>query len=420
MFPLALIGEAIVLGTLLLAGAGYFAHRYAKDGAAGDVMSLPSRLVLTVVMLGFFGYAKRSLGGEGVGTFVMVILWMVFGVLLAVLWLPTLVSLVLGPMFGSMTGGDQQVELKPVYYRGIGRRKRGESAAAIEAVRAELEKFPGDAEGLLLLVEIYADDVKDPRAALAVLDELLTTSGRAPAERALALSRRADVQLKHLNDAEGARVTLETLVAEFAGSEAAHLAQQRLAHLPGGSSAGEKPEAHRLVVKHHEERLGLTEDLGVSQLPVEDATRSAQELLRHLDEFPDDWEARERLARLYVEPLGHLMLATDQLERLIAQPGAPARHVVRWLNELADLQIKTDDGVPAARLTLERLVSKFPGSPWATQAEGRLRHLVYDERAKHATRTIKLGHYEQNLGLKRGDPSIPDPAKSGETELPER
>ena len=33
-------------------------------------------------------------------------------------------------------------------------------------------------------------------------------------------------------------------------------------------------------------------------------------------------------------------------------------------------------------------------------------------------RTIKLGHYEQNIGLKRGDPSIPDPAKSGETESP--
>ena len=40
--------------------------------------------------------------------------------------------------------------------------------------------------------------------------------------------------------------------------------------------------------------------------------------------------------------------------------------------------------------------------------------LGLDAKAKSQPRTIKLGSYEQNIGLKRGDPSIPDPAGPGE------
>jgi len=130
-----------------------------------------------------------------------------------------------------------------------------------------------------------------------------------------------------------------------------------------------------------------------------------------MEAFPDDWETREKLARLYVERWGRIDLATDVLEYLIRHPGMAPRQVARWLNELADLQLKSSDGASVARLTLERIGQLFPGTPWAQQAESRISLLGLDRRAKAVPRTVKLGTYESNIGLKRGDPTLPDPSQ---------
>ena len=414
----ALIGQAILLSILLLGFALFFAWQYARQGSAGEPSPALIRWIMTAGLVGAFLIVFMSVGpASGAGAqFGLIIAGMVVSLLLCILWLPSLVGSLLGPLTGSLTGGSEEVELKAAYFRAVGHRKRGEYAEAVAAVRAELERFPGDAEGLLLLVDLHADELRDPLGALAILQEMLVTPGRADAERALALSRMADLKLKGLNDAEGARRALEQLVEEFPDSPTAHLARQRLAHLPTASGGGAKPEPVRIAVPHHEERLGLTEDLGASRIPVENATESARDLVEHLKQFPEDWEARERLARLYVEPLGHLRLATDELELLLAQTSVSPRHVVRWFNELVDLQLKTPDGIPAARQTLERLIARYPDSVWSAQAEARIRHLGLDQRAREATRTLKLGQYEQRLGLKRADPSIPDPSRSGESD----
>ncbi|MBL9174918.1 MAG: tetratricopeptide repeat protein [Verrucomicrobiales bacterium] len=417
MVALALIGQAIVFSLVLLGCAALFAWQYARQGSAGEASPALFRWGLTVGLVALFVWAFRGAGPTpgAAAQFGLIVAGMVVSVLLCILWLPSLVASVLGPLTGSLTGGTDRVELRPAYFRAVGHRKRGEYPEAIHAVRAELERFPGDAEGLLLLVDIHELDLKDPMAGLEVLQELLTTPGRSASDRALALSRKADLQLKGLNDGEGARATLELLAAEFPDSPAGHLATQRLAHLPGGSAAGMKAEPVRIAVPHHEERLGLTEDLGASRLPVENATKTARELVDHLSRHPEDWEAREQLAKTYIEPLGHLKLATDELEQLLALDGVPPRHVVRWFNELADVHLKTLDGVPAARAVLERLIARFPDSAWAAQAEARIRHLGIDQKAREGTRTLKLGHYEQRLGLKRADPSIPDPSRTGES-----
>ena len=164
------------------------------------------------------------------------------------------------------------------------------------------------------------------------------------------------------------------------------------------------------MVTHHEEQLGLTADLGAAQLPQEDLPAESDRLVTHLNEFPDDWEARELLARIYVDHWHRLDLASDQLERLINQPGAAPRQVAHWLNSLADVQLKSPAGLPAARLTLERIGQKFPASQWSELAQSRISLLGLDQRAKASPKTLKLGNYEQNIGLQRGDPSIPDPA----------
>lgn len=399
----------LLLGAALLVVAGWFMHRYAQEGNASEIVGFPARVIITFVLLGLVVVVYRLMG-----PILTLFLVLVVAPIIGILWIPTLVSLVLNPLSGSLTGGSEPVEARPYYSRALGLRKRGEYEAALEAIQRELTRFPEDTEGRLLLAQILAENLKQPEAAADELRLVADSPGRPAEERCLALNQLADLQWKHLNDPAGARTTWETVIAEFSDTTAAHLARQRLAHL--GEGAAESPaETRRLIVKEHHERLGLTEDLGASRARAEeDPNQAASQLLRHLEEHPQDWEARERLARLYMEALGRLDLATDQLERLLAEPNVPVRHVVRWYHELADLQLKAPDGVPAARLTLERLVARLPETSHATQAEARLRHLVWDEKAKKAPRTIKLGRYENNLGLRRKESDSPD-ADQGST-----
>lgn len=404
--PVALLGDALIFGTILLGCAALFAWQYARHGSAGESSPVVFRWTLTAGLVGLFAYTVHRVGPNPVGpsAFLLVIAGMVVSVLLMILWLPTLVAGALGPLTGSLTGGDEKVEAKPAYFRAIALKKRGEFQAAIAAARAELSRFPGDAEGLLMIVDLLADELKDPNAALEVLRESLQTPGRSEADRAQALSRWADIQLHHLQNPEAARETLEEISREFGDSPAGHLARQRLAHLPGASGTESPAEPTRLVVKHHEERVGLLEDFGASRVAGEDPAAAADALNSHLYAHPDDWESRERLALLYAESLQEPSRATAQLERLLSQSGVPARHVARWYQLLVDLQLKAPDGIPAARSTLERMRDQFPDTPWAAQAETRLRHLGLDQKAKEAPKTLKLGQYEQKIGLKPKEP----------------
>lgn len=412
-FMLAMLLPGILIGLVILGFFVFFAHRMAKAGNTHDLMGLPAKLLVTALLLGLVGYGFYR--GHGNKTWQLLALFFVLmaGIPLVVMWLPPFISTVLQPLFGSLTGGSEEVEVKPMYFRAHGLRKRGDYAGAIAMAERELARFPDDLEGQLLIADIRAVDLKDPAVALAGLAEILVQPGRSANDLCLTLDRMADLQLNRLNQPEAAGETLRRIVEGFTDTEAAQLARQRLAHLPGAQQLAEKAERPRLVVTRHEERLGLTEDLGASALPAADGELRARELLVHLEQFPDDWESREQLARIYVDPLNRLDLAFDQMERLISQTSAAPKHVVRWLNELADLQLKAADGTGAAKLTLERIVACFPSTPWAEQAEARIRHLAWDRRGKEAPRTLRLGSYEQNIGLKRRDPTIPDPSKGG-------
>lgn len=381
---------ALILGGFLLLAAGWFMHRYADEGNATDVAGWPLRIVATVFLLGMV-VASHKVFGAVITLFVV----LVASVLLGVLWIPTLVHGLLSPLSNSLTGGDEQVELRPFYFRAQGLRKRGDYSGALEAVRAELEKFPRDLEGRLLEAEILAVNLRQPEEAEAGLQAALDESGWSAEDQCLLLNQLADLRVKHLKNPDAARATLETLIASFPETTAAHLARQRLAHFGVDGAA---PPAPRLVVQQHTVRLGLTEDLGASQRPVDDPNRAAGELVEHLQTHPQDWESRERLARLYVDALARVDLATLELEQLIAEPGVPVRHVVRWYNDLAELQLKAADGVHQARQTLERLIARFPDSVHATQAQARIRHLAWDERARKDSKTVRLDRPKLPLG----------------------
>jgi hypothetical protein len=222
----------------------------------------------------------------------------------------------------------------------------------------------------------------------------------------VALNRLADWHLKYGQDPDSARATLERIIGLFPETEQAYLAGQRIAHLSDAEMLAQKNEPRRLKLGQYEQRLGLLDESAAPKPPADNPAEAASILVKHLEQYPQDSEARENLARIYAAHYQRLDLAADQVEQLLAQPHVPAKHIARWLNLLADLQIKHAGNVGAARAALQRLVDLFPESAAAETARNRMARLQLELRAKKESQAVKLGSYEQNIGLK-GRPGKP-------------
>ena len=102
-----------------------------------------------------------------------------------------------------------------------------------------------------------------------------------------------------------------------------------------------------------------------------------------------------------------LDLAADQIEQLIATPGASQKEVARWLNMLADFHVRVDQDRAAAAAALQRIIDLYPSSGPAGQAESRLAYLEGEFRRNSKSQVLKLGSYEGNIGLKGQLPKKP-------------
>jgi len=128
----------------------------------------------------------------------------------------------------------------------------------------------------------------------------------------------------------------------------------------------------------------------------------AVDYVKHLEQHPQDTEAREKLAVIYADHYKRLDLAADQLEQMITQPNQPHRLVVHWLNLLADLQIRSGSDYETVKQTLERIVELGPELAAAGIARNRLSILKLEMKGKKEKEPVKMGVYEQNIGLKHG------------------
>ena len=135
-----------------------------------------------------------------------------------------------------------------------------------------------------------------------------------------------------------------------------------------------------------------------------DPAKLAADYVKHLEQYPLDTEIREMLAIIYADHYQRLDLATGELEQLIEAPKQPPKRVAHWLNLLADLQIRHGADYDTVRGTLEKIVERFPDLAVAEMARMRLARLKTELKGHQATPDVKLGVYEQNLGLKRGRP----------------
>jgi tetratricopeptide (TPR) repeat protein len=332
------------------------------------------RWILTAVAVAgiwlLFGKFFKPSGRLDFGAaFLLGIASLVFGLFLAILWAPSLIRTLTSPLTRLFYDEGQPIEPKPLYSTALALRKKGHYEDALQAVRAQLAQFPDDLPGTLLQAEILAVDMGDPQRAEQILESFINRTDVPNA--VVALNQIADWRLTLQEDTPGARAALTRIRTLCPGSEAAFMAEQRLARLSDENAidAVQHPAAIPYVEFPRPARVG--EVLDVRPKPLDPGQETA-ELVRHLNQHPEDYEARERLAMLYVDHFKRMDLARIEMEALIGNKRAPQRNIVAWLNRLADLELRGAHDVEAARLALQRIIDANPKVAAAEQARRRM------------------------------------------------
>jgi tetratricopeptide (TPR) repeat protein len=323
------------------------------------------------------------------------------GICLTVIWRESIASMVAKPFTAIYDGGDVEIEPRPYYSIAEAKRKRGLYNEAVAAIRKQLEKFPTDLDGQLKLAEIQAENLNDLEGAELTVRRLCEQPGHPPRNIAFALNSLADWQIRFGVDPEAARQTLERLIEVLPDSEFALIAAQRIAHLAKTDALLEARDRHRIQVPEGVKNIGLLQSSAHLRPTATDPAQLAAEYVRHLEQHPQDTEAREKLAILYADHFKRMDLAADQLNQLVNQPHQPARNVVHWFHLLADLQIRHGADYDMIRETLERIIERYPNLAAAEMARNRIDLIKLELKAKQRSQPVKLGAYEQNIGLKR-------------------
>jgi hypothetical protein len=385
----------LVLGTAAIATAVIWTIKKSGDPAR---TALKWVLTVPVILYVALSIAPR-VSGEGMDAAFAVLESFVCGLILAIIWRRNLADLLANPVAALFDGGTQPPVPHPAYSVAMARQKQGKFLEAVIEIRHQLAKFPDDVEGQLMLAQIQAEDLHDLPAAELTVQHFCAQPGHAPANIAFALSSLADWYLQN-QDSDAARLALEKIQELLPDSEHALGAAQRIAHLGTREMLLGSHDRKKFAVAEGPQNLGLLRGEEQPKALEADPEQLAADYVRHLQSHPLDTEAREKLAVLYADHYGRLDLAADQLEEMIGLPNQPARLVARWLNLLADLQIRHGTDYETVRQTIERIVERTPNLAAAEVARNRLARLKLELKGKQQNRAVQMGTYAQNLGLK--------------------
>jgi outer membrane protein assembly factor BamD (BamD/ComL family) len=329
---------------------------------------------------------------------------MFLGLILAFLWAPPTVDVVSNWIGSIFTGGSTPPPPQPYYSIAETKRKQYKFQEAIYEVQKQLDKFPTDVTGQMMLASIQGENLDNLPAAQITIERLCQQPGHTPPQIANAWNALADWYLK-LQDTESAHAALEHIIARYPDTEQAQMAAQRIAHLASKETLLAAHEHKPIELRQGVRDLGLMKDSSALGKVEQDPAEVAGQLVKHLEQHPLDNEVREKLAMIYAEHYQRLDLAADQFEQLISDPNQPGREVARWLNTLADLQIKHGADYDAIRQTLQRVIDLFPDLAAAQLAQQRIELLRLELKGKEKSQVVKLGSYEKDLGLKGSRPS---------------
>ena len=330
---------------------------------------------------------------------------MMLGLVLNILWRNAIVDFICSPLTNLLTGGNEVSEKRPLYAGVISKRNRGEYGEASAEARKLVDEFPEDLEGVLLLAAIEAENRKDLQAAEITVNQFCDRPTAAPSEIAIALTQLADWHLKSA-DTAAASAVFQKIMDRFPSTKAAARAEQRLAQL--GETAKTilaHRDCQRIMVPEGVRNIGLLESSSFLQPKAADPESLAETYIQHLAAHPHDLVAREKLATLYARDFKRLDLAEFELGQLINEAHHQPKQVAHWLNLLANFQIELGAEEATVRQTLEKIVERFNTLPVAKIAQRRLALLNNEFRGRQTSRMVKLGVYEQNIGLKCGLPA---------------
>jgi outer membrane protein assembly factor BamD (BamD/ComL family) len=382
----------IVAGGLL----GWLFFRALKRSE--DPAKLAFKWVVTAVVVGATIYLV-----SGPISLLFVPVALITSAVLLLLWGSSIGSLFAKP-FTMVYEDNAEIEPRPYYSIAEAKRKKGLYTEAVAEIRKQLNKFPTDFQGQMMLAEIQAENLNDLQGAEITIHRLCEQSGHPPHGVAFALNTLADWQLKYTLDRDAAQQTLEKIVERYPNTELGILASQRIAHLASKERLLELHDRHRIQVPEGIKNIGLLQSSAQFVPRETEPAKAAAEYVKHLEQHPLDSEAREKLAIIYADHYKRLDLAADQLDQLIELPNQPAKSVVRWLNLLADLQVRHGSDYDVVRQTLERIVDRYPNHAAAGLARNRMDLLKLELKTKEKSKDVKLGTYEQYIGLKHGPP----------------
>jgi len=366
----------------------------------------PAKIILKLAFTIPFAVGCIWLGHKlgPLGPFLIVVM----GLILSVMWTPHIVGWIALPLTSIFDGGNEPPERKPFYSMAMARRNRGKPQEAVAEIRRQLAMFPNDFEGVMLLARVQAEDLADLAGAETTLNHFGDWPHAPLKQVAAAYTQLADWHLKIGADAEAARAALRRIITRFPDTEAALQAEQRIAHLS---------EAEKMILAQHD-RKNIEMQEGVHNVGLLDSTdflkpqeiepgKLAAAHVKHLEAHPHDTEVREKLALIYARDFKRLDLATMELAQLINEPKHKPKQVAHWLNLLANFQVELGADMATVRATLQNIVESFPDLPVAELAQRRLARLENEFKGVRQPMRVKLGEYEQNIGLKYGGPRKP-------------
>ena len=329
----------------------------------------------------------------------------VMGIVVAVLWTPHLGEWLASPLSGLFDGGHEPPERKPYYSVAMTRRNRGKPQEAAVEIRRQLASFPHDFEGVMLLARVLAEDLADLAGAEDTLNHFCDWPDAPSKQVAAAYTQLADWYLKLAADAESARAALQKIIARFPDTESALQAEQRIAHLSDAEKMiRAQQERSPVELPPGVQNVGLLDSTDFLKPPEAEPGLLAAAHVKHLEAHPHDTEVREKLALIYARDFQRLDLATLELAQLINEPMHQPKQIAHWLNLLANLQLELGADLATVQATLGKIVERFPDLPVAGLAQRRLDRLGNEFKGLKPAATVKLGTYEQNIGLKYGAP----------------
>jgi len=366
---------------------------------SGEPMKLVWKWAVTIPFVAFCLFFAAHIGPFG--PFLIVLM----AVVLSFMWTPHISEMLFSPLTNLFDGGHEPPERKPYYSIAMTKRNRGKPHEAVAEVRRQLAQFPNDFEGVMLLARIQAEDLADLAGAENTLNHFCERPEAPMKLVAAGLTQLADWHMKIAADVEAARTALQKIVARFPGTEISLQAEQRIAHLVETEKMIlARHDGQDIVVPEGVKNIGLLDSTAFLKPQEVEPGKLAAAHVKHLEAHPHDTEVREKLAAIYANDFKRLDLATMELAQLINEPKHKPKQVAQWLNLLANYQIELGADLETVQATLEKIVERFPGLPVAEIAQRRLARLKNEFKGRQQSSSVKLGTYEQNIGLKYGKP----------------